>query len=207
LVKSLKLSLLALVVTLFAVLVQAPIASAVTVHTYNGTAAAAYAERWSCNPNLECRNRAYSPIANDCTNFVSQALVAGGFATNVHWRPYISNWAYVQNLWLEMTTFGWIKVAAKYSGSQLAASYTAGARGDILMYDWGKGLRFSHMAIVTGWGERASLYASDGVGDFMSQHSTDRWRAPWNYGYRHPDSSIDRARMIVWVLRPTKQTL
>jgi hypothetical protein len=150
--KSTELSLLALVITLFAVLVQAPTASAVTVHTYNGTAAAAYAEEWSCNPSLECRNRAYSPIANDCTNFVSQALVAGGFVTNVHWQPYNSNWAYVQNLWSEMTTFGWINAVAKYSGSQLAASYTAGVRGDILMYDWGKGLRFSHMAMVTGWG-------------------------------------------------------
>lgn len=130
---------------------------------------------------------------------MSQALHAGGFATYPLWKPYTADWISVVSLCSQFRFNKWLTVGSQYSGNALAAAYTSANRGDIFMYDWGKGnIGFSHMAMEVGWGARAT--AGDGTGDYMDQHTTDRYHAPWNYGYRHPDSKIDRAHMRVWVL-------
>jgi hypothetical protein len=204
-ISSLKVSLLALVLALIAVLTVAPSADAASNHVYNGNNAAAYADRYSCNIT-DCSNSNFRRITDDCTNFVSQSVNAGGFTATQLWRPYSQDWAYVLSLFTVFRTWGWANLVSQYSGSGLAAAYTSAIRGDILMYDWGRGTKsFSHVAILAGWGARSTLYSKDGAGDYVDQHNTDRYHSPWNYGYLHPDSSIDRAHMRVWVLRPTHQ--
>ena len=86
--------------------------------------------------------------------------------------------------------------------SQLANPYTPAQKGDVYVYDWGKGLGMSHLSIEVGWGSRAYQYGSQ-EGDYVDQHTTDRWRAPWNYGYLHPSGEINRAKMRVYYIRPT----
>ena len=45
-------------------------------------------------------------------------------------------------------------------------------------------------------------YANDngGYGDKIAQHTTDREDAPWNYGYLHPDTTIDTSHMAIGVI-------
>lgn len=180
-------------------------------YTYNRAAAVAYAHQWSCNGTTSCRNSAYQDLGGeDCTNFVSQALLAGGVTqTKVgygyeqwwydgyeDWWPYgdihrSHSWGLVTNLSTQLQATGratgvvLTNMTSKYSGANSAG-------GDIYMYDWGKGEGYSHMALSTGH-ETFYPYTdpigvsytgiTGGSGDSMSQHSTDRDHAPWNWGY------------------------
>lgn len=57
-------------------------------YTYDPVAAVNYAEKYAHN-----RNTAYADhTTNDCANFVSQCLAAGGIPTNDTWKPESSAW-------------------------------------------------------------------------------------------------------------------
>jgi hypothetical protein len=179
-------------------------------YTYNRAAAVAYARQWSCNGTTSCRNPAFQNLGDeDCTNFVSQALLAGGVTETKTGYGYEQwwyddyetwpfgpinrslTWALVTNLSTHLQATGratgvvLTDMTAKYSGANPAG-------GDIYMYDWGKGEGYSHLSLSTG---REAYYPytdpngfsytsiTGGSGDSMSQHSTDRDHAPWNWGY------------------------
>lgn len=188
-----------------------PSANANTLgYTYNRAAAVAYANKWSCNGSTACRNSAYQDLGSqDCTNFVSQALLAGGVTETKTGYGYEQwwydgyeawpfgalnrslSWSVVTNLATHLQATGratgviLTNMTTKYSGAHSAG-------GDIFMYDWGKGEGYSHMALSTG---REAYYPytdpigvsytsiTGGSGDSISQHSTDRDHAPWNWGY------------------------
>jgi Putative amidase domain len=180
-------------------------------YTYNRAAAVAYAHQWSCNGTTDCRNDAYYNLQDeDCTNFVSQALLAGGVTQTKAGYGYEQwwydgkedpwpfgaihrslSWALVTNLSTQLQATGratgvvLTDMTTKYSGANPAG-------GDIFMYDWGKGEGYSHLSLSTG---REAYYPytdpngisytsiTGGSGDSISQHSTDRDHAPWNWGY------------------------
>jgi hypothetical protein len=180
-------------------------------YTYDRAAAVAYAHKWSCNGPSSCRNSFYQDLGGeDCTNFVSQALLAGG-VTETKVGPSYEQWWYdskesgwpygpinrslswsvVTNLSTQLQATGratgvvLTNMTAKYSGANSAG-------GDIYMYDWGKGEGYSHMSLSTGHEAYYPYTDPNGVsytsitggsGDSMSQHSTDRDHAPWNWGY------------------------
>jgi hypothetical protein len=98
-IASRRVSLIALVLALVAVLTFAPSADAATNHVYNGITAAAYADRYACD-GVKCYNHSFKYIADDCTNFVSQVVSAGGNKTTALWRPYSLDWSYVVNLYV-----------------------------------------------------------------------------------------------------------
>jgi len=58
------------------------------------------------------------------------------------------------------------------------------------------------LSFSAGFGAFSSLYASyeGGSGDYVDQHSTDRYHSPYNYGYLHPDSSTNPATMKIYLL-------
>lgn len=181
--------------------------AAVAAASYSGSKAATYADYWACDTNtgVTCRNGAYQSLGNDCTNFVSQALHAGGVpytSGSRPWKPYDYAWAYAPGLgvWIEQhyPHSTW----TLYRGSDLAQHYTVGLVGDLVFYDWGEGLGYSHVAMIVGWGTRGYYYTQYGAGDYMDQHTSDRYHAPWNYGYLINSSSIDRATMQVLVVHP-----
>lgn len=68
-----------------------------TAFAYNGTKAAQYAIGWAYSYNT----KEYYKADFDCTNFVSQCLVAGGkkctagssnYNSLSHWRPHLATW-------------------------------------------------------------------------------------------------------------------
>lgn len=69
------------------------IASAQRTYTYYRTMAISYARQWSCNSgsiddHATCHNPSYDFIpGNDCANFVSQCLYAGGISIDGVWYP------------------------------------------------------------------------------------------------------------------------
>ncbi len=64
---------------------------------YNNDKAICYADRYSSNPfktgiNQKCWNKKYKPYENDCANFVSQCLYAGGIKATKRWFPGSFYW-------------------------------------------------------------------------------------------------------------------
>lgn len=172
--------------------------------TYNRTAAVAYADLYSCN-GTQCRNPSYASFGSDCTNFASQTLHAGGqpyiynnaAGTSPEWRPYLTTWNTVSGFlayWRNTRS-----IVSSFTVIDKTNDYTPAANGDFYAYDWGKGDGISHLSIEAGYGVYNSDYGS-GRGDFMDQHSTDRHHAPYNWGYRHPDSSVDPSKMKIYLV-------
>ncbi len=194
----------------------APVAEAAG---YNGKAAAAYAKIYACNNNTACRNKAYVNYYSNCTNFVSQALLAGGKKEVESGYPF---WAYGNKnvhsrSWSSVDHFleFWEEPGKKRSTvthytKKMGSAYTSAAKGDVYVYDWGKGDGWSHLAIATGYGNFVNYYdvtarknynsVTGGSGDKIAQHSTDRDGAPWNWGYHgEPDKTV-KAKMRTKIL-------
>jgi hypothetical protein len=159
-----------------------------------------YADLYSCN-GTHCRNHAYLEVhGSDCTNFASQAIYqvswARGASAISDWRPYTSTWKFVETFMSNRT----LRSHYTFLMADVTKPYNPAAPGDLIAYDWGRGHGWSHMAIEAGWGNRSVDYSPDGRGDYVDQHDTDRYHAPWNYGYLHPDGSINRTKMRAVIL-------
>ena len=187
-------SLLAVAVVAVLVAVFAPASGfATTGHNgaatsgYNGGAAATYADTY-----WQKYNSAYPSFANsggDCTNFVSQALYAGGIAMRM--APTYSGdaaWYMVKNKRQWTYAVGWVNAqdnsifalmhlpgvtqVATYYGVAPGQSVTDNAsQGDIVLYDFNNDGVYDHEAIVV---------ASDGTGwDLVDAHTNNRYHAYW----------------------------
>ncbi|MGJ7910142.1 amidase domain-containing protein [Neobacillus sp. LXY-1] len=118
-------------------------------YAYNRLRAVQYAERWwnSYNP-------AYKKFENDCTNFISQCLRAGGAPMRGYpnrgngWWTQTNNWSYSWaiahslRLYLPKSQSG-LRAREVNSPDQLLL-------GDIICYDFEGDGRFNHNTIVTG---------------------------------------------------------
>lgn len=204
---------LAIVVILLAGFVTSSFGSASAAdYTYDRKAAVKYAKQYACNRNESCRNAAYTSFGDmDCTNFVSQALRAGGIPIRNNgslaaWAPYLLSWVRV-NAFLQ--TFEVVNHQVKYlKVKSMGAAYTPARKGDLYLYNWGKGNGWSHLSMATGWGKYGSFWDTDsagnrvnynqitgGRGDKMAQHATDRDGAPWNWGYQTQRNPKIRSKM------------
>lgn len=167
--------------------------------SYNGVAAANYADLWAMGQNT---NYAYFS-GDDCTNFVSQAMVNGSYPPFRGWwqtTDYFYNDtfnAYNGNYYLETTDGREESISATvadglyqnfqaspdaaYKGSYnyfvngappkyMPSSIT---KGDVLFFEWtNEGISHANMMVGSG---------TDGiyVGDWIDQHSTDRKHEYW----------------------------
>ena len=143
--------------------------------SYNRYAAAQYINRWVKNTSITCApdvpqdqsnwNPAYNPIwCNDCANYVSQALKAGGHTTNSTWNPSTVAWKYVPSLKSFLIT----------SGRGFFTSYLSNLQvGDIAFQG------SSHVVMVGAIGPHR-----------YSAHTSDRKRAPWHGSINGYMSSI-----------------
>lgn len=136
---------------------------------YDRRAAVAYAARWwhSFNP-------AYPALADDCTNFASQVLRAGGLAP-VPDRERNRGWWYQHRR--EGWSFSWAVCQALHNFLLAAGRAAALAEprsllpGDLILYDWDGGGRWHHAAVVVG---------AAGPGEpLVAAHTQPRWRHPW----------------------------
>jgi hypothetical protein len=182
--------LLALLVLVLAVLglVLASAASA-----YNGAAAAAYADTYwqTYNPAWP----SFASSGGDCTNFVSQALYAGGismrtstaYSGDAAWYmvqkrkrwSYSASWVNAQDQSVFALQFlpGVTQVASYYGLAPGATAADNAQQGDVVLYDWNNDGVYDHEAIVT---------ASDGANpngttdwDLVDAHTNDRYHAYW----------------------------
>ena len=132
---------------------------------YNQTTAAAYALTYAKNHNP---NYKYITGA-DCTNFISQAMKAGGIKYDYNgnnnyqkWYKYSLSWQYAPTFRLRAKKGGY--GALKINRSQLEV-------GDVIIFDWsGSPYRFQHVTMVTNvtvsfWGTKTY---------YISYHSTDK---------------------------------
>jgi cell wall-associated NlpC family hydrolase len=146
------------------------------------------------------RDFPYSPIAGtDCTNFVSQAWhFGGGLAQTSSWFVVSEGWArYFSPPWAAARNFAEYQVnrrkIATYRKDNPAKAYNTALPGDAILYDWGTGEGWSHLAIEVGW---------DGAGDFIDQHTKDRFHSPWNLGYllalqfRPKEAPLNKAMVV-----------
>ena len=137
---------------------------------YNRLRAVQYAETWwnSFNPN-------YPQFTDDCTNFISQCLYAGGIPM---WgKPNRSKgwWIEGKSTW----SYSWT-VAHAFMLMLKAASWTKEVKdpsqlmlGDIICYDFEGDGRFNHNTIVTGKDEYGN--------PLVNAHTTNSRMRFWNY--------------------------
>jgi hypothetical protein len=182
--------LLAVSVFFLAVLALA-LASAASA--YNGAAAASYADTYWQNYNSAWPSFAGS--GGDCTNFVSQALYAGGIGMRTsptysgtsawymvqkkkRWS-YSTSWvnAQDQSIFALQSLPGVTQVASYYGLAPGATAPDDAQQGDVVLYDWNDDGVYDHEAIVT---------ASDGANpdgttnwDLVDAHTNDRYHAYW----------------------------
>ena len=133
------------------------------IKPYDRTAAVAYAEKWA-----NARNPAYADFSNmggDCTNFISQCLVAGGMPMNIS-NPF--GWYYQSHS----------RRSASFTGVQFLYSFLTGNKrrgpfarecnvaeaepGDIIQLSF-DGTSFSHSLLVV----------QGGADPLVSTHSYD----------------------------------
>jgi hypothetical protein len=207
-----RLSVLALSVL---VLVFASLALTSAAFAYSGAAAAAYADTY-----WQTYNPAWPSFANsggDCTNFVSQALYAGGismrtsptYSGNAAWYmvkkrnrwSYAAPWvnAQDQSIFLLQYLPGVTKVASYYGLAPGATAADHAEQGDVILYDWNNDGVFDHEAILT---------ASDGTNpdgttnwDLVDAHTNNRYHAYWTLAQYN--ASWATTRIVVLHIAPT----
>lgn len=119
---------------------------------YNASAAIEYARRWTDNSggsSTASYNPQYKAYAgNDCSNFVSQCLVAGGFVTDNEWAPYNSCW---NTTWLRSyltNGYGGMATGLGYKSIR-NASISEMSPGDLLFMDWDFDDACEHVVIIS----------------------------------------------------------
>jgi len=118
-------------------------------------------------------NPAYATTSNDCTNFASQALKAGGWAKVTGWYKDDYAWWYTGNpliqksyTWASASSF--FRFATKSGRSTLMPYISNAQTGDIMQYDVDPA-GMNHTMIVTAKGTRP----------YLTYHSHNRLNKPW----------------------------
>jgi Putative amidase domain len=177
-----------------ALLVLSLAVTASAAFAYNGAAAAAYADTYWQNYNQAWPS--FAKRGGDCTNFVSQALYAGGIAMRSspsysgdaawymlpkarHSWSYSLSWinAQGQSIFVLQYLPGVTQVASYYGVAPGQRVADNASEGDIVLYDFDNDRVYDHEAILT---------ASDGANpdgtadwDLVDAHTNDRYHAYW----------------------------
>jgi hypothetical protein len=178
------------VLALFALSLAAAVSAA---FAYDGAAAAAYADSYWQNYNPTWPSFASS--GGDCTNFVSQALYAGGIAMRTS-PPYTGNaawymqktrrrWSYAlpwinaqdQSIFALQHLPGVGQVASYYGLAPGSTAADNAGQGDIVLYDWNNDGIYDHEAIITA-SDRANPDGSANW-DLVDAHTNNRYHAYW----------------------------
>jgi hypothetical protein len=154
-----------------------------SAQAYNPNSAASYADTWTCDvSNSSCSSTMYNPAfnyytSNDCANYVSQCLKAGGLILNS--GPGIDAWGCIpacDNLNNNFTTYQNTSWQIMYSGYPSSSQFTM---GDIVMFgDAADPWQHSAINVVTGT-------------PALDAHTNNRYHRPVSFYY--PSASWDRA--------------
>ncbi|HLI50182.1 MAG TPA: amidase domain-containing protein [Thermomicrobiaceae bacterium] len=165
-----------------------------TALAYNRTNAVSYADNYALGSNTG-PPRNYYLFGDDCTNFVSQVLYAGGLAqiglgnqgdANWWWDPvyraYSLSWTTADHLNLHV---------ADYQGTRFDYSNMGSLQnGDFILMDLKNVHKPTHARVYVGWGTELS----DGNftwAQLEDQHSNNEYHQVWYFG-------ADRNAPIWW---------
>ncbi|SDJ41338.1 amidase domain-containing protein [Salimicrobium halophilum] len=140
--------------------------------TYNRRQAVRYAERW-----WDGRNPAYPEFQNDCTNFISQCLRAGGGEMwgspdrSRGWWLQEGNWSYS---WSTAHALRWYLSGARQGLRAKEVETPEQLRpGDVICYDFTGDGRFDHTTIVV-------RKMNNGM-PLVNAHTTNSRHRYWSY--------------------------
>ncbi|WTB21042.1 amidase domain-containing protein [Streptomyces virginiae] len=136
--------------------------------TYDYAAMAKYAEKYWSNYNPAYRK--FNGAGGDCTNFISQALKAGGWKAVPGSTSDYRNWWYdgarQSDSWVGANEFAWFTLSNKRAAN-LASVYQTDV-GDIVQVDFNKDGSKDHSMMVT--------YRSSAGMPYLTYHSTNTYR-------------------------------
>lgn len=190
---------LSLIITVFPV--NASANNAVYENAFNIQAALDYANRWANDTNPD-----YGRESPDCTNFVSQSLVAAGLQEDESW--YSIHWlgdrvkrklsgfyafTYVPHLQAYLRDTKGYSVEVHNFGQRRGSIYDTDlhpSAGDIVQVDWGHGGGVSHSVLCIG-------EDTNGVLRFASHNSDHFGDVNFIYGGENADSDFNALQQIV----------
>ncbi len=169
--------------------------------SYTASSAISYANTWAMDYNTNV----YQTVPNDCTNFVSQCLRAGGWPlantsyakSNIYAWYYKSSqsnnswtWNAAQNLWQFIVTNsnpsrGW-DIGIVYPGTTSVAYPSTVVYGDVFFYDWEDDGVMGHATIYVANGTDVGTSQYTGsyyTGALIDGHSSARLKAIWSLSY------------------------
>lgn len=153
---------------------------------YDRTQAVQYAAMWwsSFNPMFRA-------FRDDCTNFISQCLWAGGMPMELTGRRdkgwwYLGpneNWSFS---WAVAHSLRWyLDVSGRGHKRESAHQLEL---GDVISYDWDGDHTWQHNTIVVG-------YDADGE-PLVAAHTAAAWGRPWRY--RDSPAYTQRTEYLFW---------
>lgn len=188
-----------------------------TAMAYNRNNATSYADLWAL-----ARNSNYPTWGSDCTNFASQALVAGSYPqvrgdSNV---TNNNNWFFWWNIrpWTWTNSRSWSVAVDQYKfqmwhypGGWLWSgpltpvdnnfwyAYNAIYNGDQLYYNWNGDKNTDHInhmgvQVNPGYSNYYNCNHTCNYGDLVDYHTTDRYHAIWNLVDINPNWSTE----VIW---------
>lgn len=136
--------------------------------TYDYAAMAKYAEKYWSNYNPAYRK--FNGAGGDCTNFISQALKAGGWKAVPGSTSDYRNWWYdgtrQSDSWVGANEWAWFTLSNQRAAN-LASVYQTDV-GDIVQVDFNKDRSKDHSMMVT--------YRSSAGMPYLTYHSTNTYR-------------------------------
>ena len=144
---------------------------------YDGVAAAQYAYAHGT-----ARNYVYRQFGNDCTNFASQCLLAGGWQMTggLNWKNWYKWWYSIYGL----QTRTWTQARASFffmgNSGRASINYYIGSTlpGNIIYCDWERDRIIDHAVVVD---EVRGPFGFRSVYDiFVSYHTNDTRHRPFN---------------------------
>ncbi len=162
-------------------------ARAQALFQYDGMAAANYADKWAIsNGGYPSQGGDKESRGDDCTNFASNAMFAGGFPMDDQWYSYgnwfgwqySSAWVNADYLFDYLYKTGYGQFTHGYQGYQRGITNTNGLQpGDLIFFSWKNNGYINHMAIQTTGG-------------------VDQWGSP----YDEVDAHTDNRLHVFWTL-------
>ena len=200
-----------LVAFVLALLAISPPSAASAASGYNGAAAASYADTYWQNYNPAWPS--FTNSGGDCTNFVSQALHAGGIAMRTspqysgdaawymlkskHRWSYAVTWINAQDnsIFTLQHLRGVNQVASYYGVAPGQRVPDNAAQGDIVLYDFNNDGVYDHEAIVTASDDGNTSW------DLVDAHDNNRYHAYWTLAQYN--ASWATTRIVVLHIPPT----
>ena len=173
---------------------------------YSGAAAAAYADKYALGANPAYPDLSANGGGGDCTNFVSQAMLAGGWVMtgtatqtdDTYWHfirtssttgSYTRTWSAANNLWRYEAYTPYSVFEGKWnpgSASWLTA-FTPGPvkSGDVILYNWynddNSSTASTHWSMQTGYGTTQNGQPPLNIyGNYVDEHTTNRYHVFWS---------------------------